>query len=72
MAVGRIPLSEALDLPVAFEVTNELFESGRASLEASLREHGWKGNSQPVAASAHCDGYDGFKDMPEEKHNDEK
>ena len=72
MAVGRIPLSEAMNLPLAFEVTEELLESGRASLEASLREHGWKGNSQPVAVSAQCDRYDGFKDMPEEKHNDEK
>ncbi|MCL2880940.1 MAG: hypothetical protein FWF29_11910 [Treponema sp.] len=54
MALKKVPLSEAKNLPLGFDVSTELLEMGRASLESSLREHGWKGSPQkkPIAASA--------------------
>jgi len=70
MAIGKVPLSEAMNLPLAFEVTEELLESGRASLEASLREHGWKGPSRPVTASAGS-GSDASSAVQSKNKNDE-
>jgi len=73
MAVRRVPLSEAMDLPLAFEVTEDLLESGRTSLEATLREHGWKGHSQPIAASSEAGvvcGADGSLKMNFQKEGD--
>jgi hypothetical protein len=46
MALKKISGPEALNLPVTFTLTDEMFESGRAHLEESLRAHGWTGKSK--------------------------
>ena len=43
MALKKVPLSEAMNLPLGFEVTEEMFEKSWPQLEASLKKHGWKG-----------------------------
>ena len=41
---GKVKGTKAMNLPLAFEITEKLMEDSRASLEARLREQGWKGN----------------------------
>ena len=52
MALRKIPLSEAMDLPLGFSISDEDLEKGLSGIEPFLREHGWRGNDQPIAASA--------------------
>jgi len=41
---------------VTFTVTDEMFESGRAHLEANLRAHGWTGKSKKDQDDEICQG----------------
>jgi len=51
MELRKVPLSEAMGLPLAFDLPDDFMEQSRASLEVCLREQGWKGNRASVAAS---------------------
>jgi len=66
----KVPVSEVANLP--FNLSEEDISRGVTSVRRQMEAAGLLPESQPVAASAHCDGDDGFKDVSEEKHNDEK
>ena len=51
MAMRKIPLEEAMNLPLGFSITDADLEAGLSGIEPSLKEHGWSGGDQSIAAS---------------------
>ncbi|WP_461248623.1 hypothetical protein [Treponema sp. R6D11] len=51
MALIKIPLSEAIEknIPMGFEITDDILEQSWGQLEDFLREHGWEGHSEEVS-----------------------
>ena len=53
MAMRKIPLEEAMNLPLGFSISDADLEAGLSGIEPSLKEHGWKGHeAQPADSNA--------------------
>jgi len=51
MSLRKVPLSEAKDLPLGFDITEELLDKTLPQLDAILRQHGWTGPEDSASSS---------------------
>jgi len=51
MALRRVSLSEAANLPLGFDVTEEMLDKSLPQLDNILKAHGWVNSQENISSS---------------------